>query len=57
MSTYVSTAKPFKGLGMEGAIAKWYAALTKKSLEDFKALAQRTTDLILPPHGQKTQTS
>jgi ubiquinone/menaquinone biosynthesis C-methylase UbiE len=32
---------------MEGAIAKWYAALTKKSLEDFKALAQRTTDLIL----------
>ena len=36
MSAYVSTAKPYKGMGMEGAVAKWYAALTKKSLEDFK---------------------
>ena len=48
MSAAVSTAKPYKGLGMEGAIAKWYAALTKKSLEDFKALARRTAERIPP---------
>jgi NifB/MoaA-like Fe-S oxidoreductase len=46
MSAYVSTAKPYKGWGMEGAVAKWYAALTKKSLEDFKALARRTAEQI-----------
>lgn len=33
--------KPFKGLGMEGAVEKWYAGLTNKSLKDFEALAQR----------------
>jgi len=42
MSTYSSIVKPYKGLGMEGAIAKWYASLTKKSMDDFKALARRT---------------
>jgi len=43
MSVLTSSAgtKPYKGLGMEGAVAKWYASLTKKSLEDFKALARR----------------
>lgn len=48
MSVYVSTAKPYKGWGMEGSVAKWYAALTKKSLEDFKALARRTAEQIKP---------
>ena len=33
---------------MEGAVAKWYTALTKKSLEDFKALARRTAERISP---------
>jgi ubiquinone/menaquinone biosynthesis C-methylase UbiE len=46
----LSTAKPYKGLGMEGAVAKWYASLTKKSLDDFKALAQRVAWEI-PPHS------
>ena len=50
MSAYVSTAKPYRGLGMEGAIAKWYAALTRKSLGDFRALAQRTAQ-ELPPQS------
>jgi ubiquinone/menaquinone biosynthesis C-methylase UbiE len=31
---------------MEGSVAKWYASLTKKSLDDFKALAQRITEQI-----------
>jgi len=35
---------------MEGAIAKWYAALTRKSLGDFRALAQRTAQ-ELPPQS------
>jgi ubiquinone/menaquinone biosynthesis C-methylase UbiE len=48
MSAHASTIKPYKGWGMEGAVAKWYAALTKKSLEDFKALARRTAEQIPP---------
>jgi ubiquinone/menaquinone biosynthesis C-methylase UbiE len=34
-------AKGYKGFGMEGPIAKWYAKITHKDLEDFKALARR----------------
>ncbi len=34
-------AKGYKGIGMEGPIAKWYAKITHKDLEDFKALARR----------------
>jgi ubiquinone/menaquinone biosynthesis C-methylase UbiE len=33
---------------MEGAVAKWYAGLTKKSLKDFEALAQRIAQQIPP---------
>jgi len=42
------STKPYKGMGMEGAVAKWYAGLTRKSLEDFKALARRTAEQIPP---------
>ncbi len=35
------TEKAYKGMGMEGGVARWYAGLTKKSLADFKALAKR----------------
>ena len=48
MTASVATAKPYRGWGMEGAVAKWYAALTKKSLEDFRALAQRMAAQIPP---------
>jgi len=48
MSASLSTTKPYKGLGMEGAVAKWYATLTKKSLDDFKALARRTAEQLPP---------
>ena len=44
----LSTAKPYKGLGMEGPVARWYASLTKKSMDDFKALARRITQQIPP---------
>jgi ubiquinone/menaquinone biosynthesis C-methylase UbiE len=33
---------------MEGAIARWYAAITKKSLEDFKVLAAQIARQIPP---------
>jgi ubiquinone/menaquinone biosynthesis C-methylase UbiE len=48
MSAHVSTVKPYKGLGMEGAVARWYAALTKKSIDNFKDLARRTAAQIQP---------
>jgi ubiquinone/menaquinone biosynthesis C-methylase UbiE len=50
MSVHASTAKPYKGMGMEGAVARWYASLTRKSIEDFKELARRTAEHIAP-HG------
>jgi ubiquinone/menaquinone biosynthesis C-methylase UbiE len=50
MTAYAFAAKPYtkpyKGMGMNGAVARWYAGLTKKSMEDFKALARRTADQI-----------
>jgi ubiquinone/menaquinone biosynthesis C-methylase UbiE len=45
------TAKAYKGMGMEGAVAKWYSGLTKKSMEDFKALARSTAE-NLPARGR-----
>jgi len=41
-------AKPYKGMGMEGAVARWYASLTRKSMADFKLLAQRVAGEICP---------
>ncbi len=42
MSTHVSVvAKPYKGLGMEGRIARWYASLTGKGMQEFRSLAGR----------------
>jgi len=43
--------RAYKGLGMEGYTAKWYASLTLKSLDEFKALARRTADHV-PPGSQ-----
>jgi SAM-dependent methyltransferase len=45
------SAKAYKGLGMEGFTAKWYASLTLKSIEDFKALARRVAGQV-PPGGR-----
>jgi ubiquinone/menaquinone biosynthesis C-methylase UbiE len=38
--------KAFKGRGMEGFTARWYANLTRKSLDEFKSLARRTAARI-----------
>jgi ubiquinone/menaquinone biosynthesis C-methylase UbiE len=41
-------AKPRKDIGMEGMVAKWYAANTAKSLDDFTRLAQRIGNQLRP---------
>jgi ubiquinone/menaquinone biosynthesis C-methylase UbiE len=41
--------KAYKGMGMEGLTARWYASLTHKSLDEFKSLARRVAGQI--PEG------
>lgn len=48
MSAQAATMKPYKGGGMEGLVAKWYAAMTKKSLDRYQELAQRTARELTP---------
>lgn len=38
--------KAYKGMGMEGLTARWYASLTHKSLSEFKSLARRVARQI-----------
>ena len=45
------SAKAYKGLGMEGPVAKWYASLTRKDLGEITALARRVAEQI-PPGGR-----
>lgn len=51
MTTFALTsAKPQRGFGMEGFVAKWYANLTRKSLDDFQTLARQVAEQ-LPPNA------
>jgi hypothetical protein len=34
-------AKPYKGMGMEGMVATWYAKNTGKNIAEFRDLAKR----------------
>jgi ubiquinone/menaquinone biosynthesis C-methylase UbiE len=43
--------KPYKGRGMEGATARWYASLTRNSLDRFRTLARRVAAEI--PEGAR----
>ena len=45
MSTSV---KAYKGVGMEGLTAKWYAKNTAKSMKDFRSDARRVAALLAP---------
>jgi len=42
--SHAVAGKAYKGLGMEGFTARWYASQTIKSLDEFKALARRVAD-------------
>lgn len=41
-----TNTKPYKGLGMEGGIARWYAAHTKRAMPDYEALASRAAKML-----------
>ena len=51
MTALASSTKAYKGLGMEGGIARWYASLTRKSLDEFRKDARRMAEII-PPGGK-----
>jgi ubiquinone/menaquinone biosynthesis C-methylase UbiE len=46
-----SYQKAYKGMGMEGLTAKWYASLTGKSMREFESLAKRVAQ-SLPPDSR-----
>lgn len=48
MFLHTSIVKPYKGTGMEGAVARWYAALTQKSMARHRQLAGRAAQLAPP---------
>src|SRR5258708_8055406 len=41
-------AKPYKGIGMEGMIATWYAKNTGKSIAEYRNLAKRIAGSLRP---------
>lgn len=46
-----ATVKPYRGMGMEGVVAHWYASLTSKSVDEVRALARRIAR-DLPPRAE-----
>jgi ubiquinone/menaquinone biosynthesis C-methylase UbiE len=40
--------KPYKGIGMEGLIATWYAKNTGKAIAEYRSLANRIADGLRP---------
>jgi ubiquinone/menaquinone biosynthesis C-methylase UbiE len=44
----VRTAKPYKGIAMEGMIASWYAKNTGRSLTEFREQAKRIAATLKP---------
>ena len=43
-----STVKAYKGLGMEGGIARWYDRTTRKDIPQIKTLANRIAAFVSP---------
>ncbi len=43
-----ASAKAYKGFGMEGMVAKWYAANTRKGIEEYRALARDVSRELSP---------
>ena len=46
----VAEAKAYRGMGMEGGVARWYERTTRKDMPEFQALAARIAALV-PAHG------
>jgi ubiquinone/menaquinone biosynthesis C-methylase UbiE len=45
-----AAVKAYKGMGMEGSIARWYDRTTRKGMDEFRQLAARIA-AIVPPGG------
>jgi ubiquinone/menaquinone biosynthesis C-methylase UbiE len=41
-----STVKAYKGMGMEGSMARWYDRTTRKDMPEFRALAARIAAMV-----------
>jgi ubiquinone/menaquinone biosynthesis C-methylase UbiE len=41
-------SKGYRGMGMEGSVARWYAETTRKDLPEFARLARRLADELAP---------
>lgn len=41
-------AKAYKGMGMEGGVARWYDKTTRRDLPEFKALARKVAEGLAP---------
>ncbi|MGB6745653.1 MAG: class I SAM-dependent methyltransferase [Terracidiphilus sp.] len=46
-----STIKAYKGMGMEGGVARWYDRTTRKDMPEFRVLAARIAAAV-PPAAQ-----
>jgi ubiquinone/menaquinone biosynthesis C-methylase UbiE len=42
----VSATKAYRGMGMEGSVARWYDRTTRKDMPEFQALAARIVPLV-----------
>lgn len=45
-----ATMKAYKGMGMEGGVARWYDRTTRKDMPEFRTLAARIAGVV-PPAG------
>ena len=43
-----TSTKAYRGLGMEGTIARWYASTTRKGLDEYQVLARRVAEKLAP---------
>ena len=44
MTRYTGNAKPYRGLGMEGWVARWYARTRRYDMEDFRSEAKAVAE-------------
>lgn len=44
----MQATKGYKGMGMEGAVARWYEKNTRRAMPELKALAQRMAGTLAP---------
>src|ERR1700722_17592263 len=47
-SNTLAPKKGYKGLGMEGSIARWYAWMTGRKIDDFRATARWLAEQLAP---------